>query len=379
MSLVLLIGAALLLLSFARLRAVDIGFPTRNLLTMQIALPRVRYDSQKQRMFFEELLRRVEVLPGVRSATVARTVPMTTRYLTDVAVVEQPTVKRGDRTSAQLQTIAPGYFLTLGISLRRGREFSEHDIPEAPPVVMINESFARRFWPAYPRGQDPIGQHLLAGGGTTAMEIVGIVSDVRQSNLEADAWPELYFPFANSPLQTAALAIRTDGDPMRLVHAIRGQVQAMDQDQTVSGVKTMDELVETSLGRWRLTMLLLGAFAGVALLLAVVGIYGLTAYSVIERKQEIGIRLAMGAQRNDIMRLVLREGLTMVMAGIVIGIVGAFALTRAMKSMLFQVSTEDPVIFAGVALLFILTALAASYLPARRAARIDPMTALRIG
>jgi len=376
LSLVLLIGATLLIGSFARLREVDLGFQASNLLTMQIALPPARYDGPKQRAFYDELLHRVEVIPGVRSAMLARTVPMTARYSTDVAVVEQPAVKRGDRASAQLQTITPGYLRTMGIPLRRGRDFTEHDNQSAPGVVIINESFAQRFWPSYPAGQDPVGEHILAGNNPQPMEIVGIAADVHQ-RLDADVWPELDFPLAQTSLQTAALAVRADSDPKSLVNAIRKEVLSIDRDQTVSGIKTMDELVEGTLGQRRLTMVLLGSFAGLALVLAVCGIYGVTAYSVARRTPEFGIRSALGATQRDILRLVLRQGLAIVLVGSAIGIGAALALTRVMKSLLYHVSATDPLIFAGVSVLFGLVALLACYLPARRATRINPLEALR--
>ncbi len=376
LSLVLLIGATLLIGSFARLREVDLGFQVSKLLTMQIALPPARYDGPKQRAFYDELLHRVGVIPGVRSAILARTVPMTARYSTDVAVVEQPAVKRGDRASAQLQTITPGYLRTMGIPLRRGRDFTEHDNQSAPGVVMINEAFARRFWPSYPAGENPVGQHILAGNNQQPMDIVGIAADVHQ-RLDASVWPELDFPLAQSSLQTAALAVRAEGDPKSLVSAIRKQILSIDRDQTVSGIKTMDELVEATLGQRRLTIDLLGSFASLALVLAVCGIYGITAYSVARRTPELGIRSALGATQRDILRLVLVQGLAIVVAGSAIGIGAALALTRVMKNLLYQVSATDPLIFTLVPLLFGLVALLACYLPARRATRINPLEALR--
>ena len=379
LSVILLIGAALLMESFARLSGVDPGFRRENLLTMQIALPTVRYnDVQKQRAFFESLVGRVSTLPGVRSATVMRTLPMTARYATAVAVAEQPPIDPKDRPSAQLQTVTPDYFRTLGIPLRRGREFDSHDQPEAGRFsLIVNESFARLFWPQYPRGQDPVGQHVLLAGTQRAAEIVGIVADVHERSLDVAAIPEIYIPLATTPLQTAALAVRTEGQPRLFVNSIRAQVLAIDQDQAVSHVKTMEEAIQDSVGQRRVTLVLLGSFAGVALLLAIVGIYGVVAYSVAQRTQEMGIRRALGAQRVDILRLVLKQGLGLALAGVAIGMGGAFALTRVMQSLLFHVSATDPPIFTGIAMLFVLVALAASYVPARRATRIDPMAALR--
>jgi ABC-type antimicrobial peptide transport system permease subunit len=234
------------------------------------------------------------------------------------------------------------------------------------------------LWPAYPDGQDPIGQRLFVGGvNPQPAEIVGIVADVHQ-NLEANIWPgSVYVSFPQNPPSFAMLAIRTAGDPLRFTRAVREQVQTLDRDQPISSVRTMDDLVEAQVGQRHLIVTLLGSFAGVALLLALLGIYGLIAYSVAQRTQEVGIRRALGAQHADILRLVVGQGLGLALAGVAAGVGGAVALTRVMKGLLFHVSATDPATFAGIALLFILVALAASYIPARRATRIDPMVALR--
>jgi predicted permease len=378
LAVVLLIGASLLLESFAQLTGIDPGFRSTNLLTMQIALPRSRYDARKQAAFFEELIEHVDALPGVGAAAVTRTLPMSARIATAAAVVEQPTVDLKDRPQAQMQTISPDYFRTLGVPLRRGRAFNDHDRLEfqATPAV-INENFAHRLWPAYPRGQSPIGMHVLLGSGTRPWDIVGIVADVHERGLDTDAMPEVYLPLALNPIPTAALVVRTNGDPHRFVNSVRAQVLAMDRDQAVSNVKTMDEMIGDSIGQRRLTLILLGSFAAAALLLAIVGIYGVIAYSVSQRTRELGIRRALGAPRSDILRLILGQSLGLALAGVAIGIGAAFALTRLMTSLLFHVRPTDPATFAGIALIFIVVAVAAGYLPARRATRIDPLAALR--
>jgi putative ABC transport system permease protein len=383
LSIVLLIGAALLMQSFARLHSVDPGFQPANLLTMKIALPIARYDTdQKRAAFFEELVRRVEVTPGVRAVTVALRLPTTTRIGTDIHIAGRPDQDAEPQIVPNLQSITPGYLRTLGIALRRGRAFTARDnTPGSLPVVMINEGLARRFWPDYPRGQDPVGQHISTGFDKAIgwMEIVGIMADVNDHGLAFDAESAVYLPTALHPPQVAYLAARTEGDPRRFVHTIRSQVLAIDADQPVSEVRTMDEVIDASIGQRRLTMLLLGVFAGVALLLAMVGIYGVIAYSVAQRTQEVGIRRALGAQPGDILRLVLRQALGLALAGVAIGIGGALAVTRVMKGLLFQVSATDPATYIGIGLLFIVVASAASYIPARRATRIDPMAALRVG
>ncbi len=245
LSVVLLIGAALLLESMARLRVVDPGFQPANLLTMQIGLPPARYDTvQKRGAFFDELVRRVQALPGVRNAALMLTLPTTGWAGAGVQLAEQPPVKLSERPIAIMQTVTPGYFRTLEIPLRRGREFTVQDIPGAAPVVIINESFARQFWPAYPRGQDPVGRHILAGANSRPLEIVGIVADVH--DLDADARRQVYRPCAQNAPQSAVLAVRTDADPRRFVNSVRSEVLSLDRDQPVSAVKTMEDVVDAS-------------------------------------------------------------------------------------------------------------------------------------
>ncbi len=382
LSIVLLIGATLLMKSFAHLRSVDPGFQSANLLTMKISLPLRRYDTdQKRNTFFREFVSRVDAVPGARNAAVVMSLPTVSDWLgTNVLVQGQPMLDGAHQPRSRVQSVTPGYFRTMEIPLRQGREFTARDnSPDAQPVVIINESFARRFWPAYPRGQSPIGQHLREGIDHTAwMEIVGIVADVHEGDLSANSGPETYVTNVVHSPQTAYLVVRAAGDPMSYAGVIRKQVLAVDRSQPVSEVRTMEQVLNATLGQRRLTMWLLGAFAGVALLLAVIGIYGVIAYSVEQRTQEVGIRMALGAQRADILRLVVGQGLVLTAAGVGLGLFGAFTLTRVMKGLLFGVSATDPATFVGVALLFVAVALVASYLPARRAARIDPMMALRM-
>ena len=381
LSIVLLIGAALLIKSFARLRSVNPGFHSANLLTMKITLPPRRYDTgQKKSAFFGHLVHRLESVPGVHSATVSLSLPTTKGWLgTNVLVEGQPIVDGDKQPTARLQSATPGYFRTLGIPLQRGREFTARDnSPDARPIVIINESFAQRFWSAYPRGRDPVGQHMREGiDNTDWVEIVGIVADVHEEGLTADPVPEFYVPSVVHAPQTAYLIVRTERDPLLFVNAVRSQVLAIDQDQPVSDVRTMDEVLEATLGQRRLTTLLLGSFAGVALLLASVGMYGAIAYSVAQRTQEVSIRRALGAQQADILQLVLNQGLALALGGVGIGVGAAFALTRLINNLLFRVSATDPATFVTVVLLFMIVALLASYVPARRAMRVDPMAALR--
>ena len=290
----------------------------------------------------------------------------------------KPPLKLNERLIATVLVITPGYFRTLEIPISRGRDFTERDRDGAQRVAIIDENLARRLWPAYPRGLDPVGQHILIGGtNPQPAEIVGIVAHVHQ-NIENSAWPEsVYISFGQNPLSSAMLAVRTEREPTKFTASVRDQVRALDRDQPISAVRTMDDLVEAELGQRRLLTALLSSFAGVALLLALIGIHGVVAYSVVQRTHEVGIRRALGAREGSILRLIVGQGFGLVLAGVAIGIVGAFALTRVMQALLFHVSATDPSTFAGIALLFILVALAASYVPARRAVRIDPMGALR--
>lgn len=382
-SIALLIGTTLLMKSFVRLQSVDPGFQPANLLTAKIDLPPARYDTdRKKAAFFAEALDRVKAIPGIRAASMAMSLPTTPWLRTNIQIQGQPwEADPGNWPSVQIQSITPGYFQTLRIPRRRGRQFADRDNHmDAAPVVIINESFARRFWPMFPQGENPIGQHMREGADKTGwLEIVGIVGNVHEGGLAMDPEPEFYvLPVIHAP-QTAYLVASTNSHPLRLMSAIRKELLEIDRDQPVSEIRTMEDLLGATLGQRRLTMWLLGSFAMIALLLAVVGMYGVIAYAVTQRTQEVGIRRALGAQRADILRLVVAEGLGLAIAGVAIGIAGTFALTRVMKSMLFQVSATDPGTFLGVAVLFLAIAFLACYIPARRAAEIDPMTALRIG
>jgi putative ABC transport system permease protein len=379
LSIVLLIGAALLIESVSRLRGVHVGFNPAHLLTVQVSLPPVRYDTPQKRVtFFQELIRNVASSPGVRGAAASMVLPMMGYAGTPVQDAAKPLLKLNERLIATYMPVSPGYFRALEIPLRRGREFVEQDSADAQRVAIIDETLAHRFWPAYPAGLDPVGQRIWVGGlNPKPAEIVGIAADVHQS-LETSSWPEtVYVSFAQNPLPSAMLAVRTEGDPLRFASIVRAQARTLDKDQAISSVRTMDDLVEEQVGQRRLLVMLLGSFAGVALLLAVLGIYGVIAYSVAQRTQEMGIRRALGAQRSDILRMVVAQGFRLALAGVMIGVAGAYGLTRLMESLLFHVSATDPATFIGVALLFLFVALAASYIPARRATRIDPMAALR--
>jgi putative ABC transport system permease protein len=380
LSIVLLIGAALLMESVARLRTVDVGFNPANLLTLRISLPIAHYDTdEKKAGFFQELIKQIGTTPGVRSATAAMFLPMTGYVGSPVQDAGKPPLRLNERPIATVVVVMPDYFKTLKIPLRRGREFTGQDASGSQRVAVIDETTARRFWPAYPAGLDPIGQRLLIGGvNAQPVEIIGIAANVHQ-NLENTSWPEtVYVSFEPSPPPFAMLAIRTEGDPLRFVKVVREQVRRLDRDQPISAIRTMDDLLDEEVGQRRLILVLLGSFAGVAMLLAVIGIYGVISYSVTQRVQELGIRRALGAGQGDILRLVIGQGLGLTLAGVLIGIGGALALTRVIGNLLFQVSATDPATFIGIGVLFVLVALAATYIPAQRATRVDPMAALRV-
>ena len=383
MSIVLLIGAALLMQSLVRLRSVNPGFQASGLLTLKIALPTTRYDTpQKRTLFLDALLQRMGALPGVRSVATAMSLPSTNWIRTNITQVEGEASpdERDAASYAVVRSIAPGYFQTLQIPLRRGREFTARDnAPGAPPVIIVNESLARHLWRQYPGGVNPVGLHISEAFDKAAgwLEVVGVAADIHEGGLASEATPEFYLPYGLHSSQSAYLAVRASGDPFTLVNPIRRQVAAIDRDQSISEVKTMDAVLERSMGNRSWTMWLLGAFAGMALLLALIGLYGVIAYSVAQRTQELGIRRALGAQHSDILKLVLRQGLSLTIAGTILGIVGALALTRLLKGLLFEVSPTDPITFAAIAVVFIAVACTASYIPARRATRVDPTAALR--
>jgi len=380
LSMVLLIGAALLVQSIAHLRNVDLGFNASHLLTMRIALPPLRYDTDlKREAFFEDLIRNVESLPGVRGAVAASVLPMTPQPGTPVQNAADPLRKLNERPIEAIWSLTPGFFRTFQIPLQRGRDFDPHDRSESERVVIIDDALARQFWPAYPRGLDPVGQRLIVGGiDPRPARVIGVVAGVRH-NLEGNHWPGTVFDvFSHYAPQSALLAIRTAGDPLQYTGGVRAALRALDRDQAIANVETMDDLVEAEVGPRRSLMILLESFSGVALLLALIGIYGVVSFGVAQRIQEMGIRRALGAEQGDIVWLILRQGLGLVLAGIALGLGGAAALTRLVSAHLFQVSATDPATFAAIAVLFLIAALAACYLPAFRASRIDPMSALRV-
>ena len=373
LSMVLLIGSGLLLRNFIQLRTQQPGFDARNLLSMNISLPPARYPGAvRMAAFFDELVGQVRALPGVRAAAVSSALPVNPTRVSPLLPEGQPVVPFSQRPFFNIQMVVPGYVETMRLPLLRGREFTPRDDGKAPLVALVNELVARRFWPR----ENAVGKHLYIGN-LTPVEVVGVVGDVRNQSLAADVQPEVYFPFAQRAWPTMNLVLRTAGDPHALTAAVLARLRDLDRDQPVTAIRTMDEVLESAAAQPRFTTSLLGSLSGMALLLAIVGIYSVIAYSVAERTQEMGIRIALGAERADILRLVLRHGMLLAAAGIAVGIITSLALTRLLASLLYRVSVTDAATFISGALLFAVVALAASYIPARRATRVDPMVALR--
>jgi putative ABC transport system permease protein len=378
LALVLLIGAGLLIKSFWRLLDVDPGFNRENVLTMQMALPPSRYtDAKEKANFYGQLLERVKALPGIESASITTALPLSgSTFGGPFSIEGRPLDMTGKPVHAYVRTIAPDYFKVMGIRLSRGRDFSAEDTDKSVPVVIINEAFARGFFAT----GEAVGQRIKLGAPGSPrpwMLIAGIVNDVKSDGLDAEATPEMYVPYSQNTASTMTLVARTVSNPARSVAAVRSAVQAIDENQPVYNIRTMEQLLNASIAQRRLNMMMLGAFALIALLLATSGIFGLMAYTVAQRTHEIGIRMALGAQRGDILRLIFGQGMSLTMIGLGLGLVAAFVLTRLMSGLLFGVSATDPLTFLSIALLLAVVALIACYIPARRAMKVDPMIALR--
>jgi len=378
---VLVIGAGLMIKSFWRLLEVNPGFNPHHLLTLRIKLPADMKDSKyrepRQRaLTFQQFLRNIETLPGVRSAALTELVPLSQqdqdRWF--FVIKEAPPPPPGQQFGADLRDISPGYFGTMGIPLLKGRLFTDHDNADSPRVVVIDETLARQFFP----NQDPLGRHLqLPDAARPAREIVGVVGAVRDTTLDQQPQPTIYFPYLQTGDQTMSLVVRTDSHPAAILPAIKNAIWSVDKDQPVFNVKTMDEIISGVVSAPRLAFILLGIFAFLALALAAVGIYGVTSYSVSQRTHEIGIRMALGARESDVLRLVVGHGLTLAVVGVALGVAGALVLTRFLASMLYGIRPTDPLTYLGVSLLLTAVAIVASYIPARRATKVDPMEALR--
>jgi putative ABC transport system permease protein len=402
LALVLLVGAGLMVRSFAKLRQADVGFTERNVLTMRVPLPDAKYpipiNANDPRnpaglAFYEQLLARIEALPGVKAVTASTVLPLGSMetWGKGFSIEGRPAPPSLDQAPlVNFALISHDFFRTFGISLRRGRSFTTQDRENSQPVAIVNETLARRFFP----NEDPVGktiwmgppEHMLPGAQTPENRfvrrmIVGVVADVKGGGLNQPTAPLVYSPMHQYRREgwtnTLTLAVRTENTPEALTAAIRAQVRALDQEQPVTNIQTMGELLDQSLSEAKFNLLLLGLFAVVALVLAAIGVYGVMSYAVTQRTREIGVRMALGAQPRSVLRLVIGQGMTLVSAGVVIGVAASWALTRLMATMLFETRATDPATFASIALLLAAVALVACWIPARRAAKVDPMVALR--
>jgi len=374
LSVMLVAGAGLLIRSFARLASVDIGFQPENLLTARITLPVSKYGDTRLFPFFQQLIQRVETLPGVRSASAVSHLPFSVGRAGSFFTIQgRPDPGPDELPLADVRAVHPNYFRTMGIPLVRGRDLGPDDRREAPPALVISQSLARRYWP----DEDSLGQSITVrmSGGETG-RIVGIVGDSRDQTLEAEPLPTIFYPHSHLAFQYMTVVLKTHGDPLGLARAVAEAVRSQDAEQPVTDVRTMEQVLSASVTRQRFQTSLLSAFAAVALALAAVGVYGLMSLWVSQRVQEIGIRMAVGAQPADVRRLVLRQGLTLAAIGLVLGLAAARALAPALSGLLYGIGPGDPATFAA-ALVLAAVALLASYLPARRATRVDPGVALR--
>jgi len=379
LAVVLLVGAGLLIQSFWRLQHVNSGLQAENVLTFNVSLPEVRYSSEKQARFYRDLTNRVRSLPGVQSASAALPLPLSgDRFVISFQIDGRPVAPK-DEPSADLFMTEPDYFRTMGIPVLKGRDFSERDDHNSTPVAIVSDAFARQFFP----GENPIGKRIEPGISTwenedsTMREIIGVVADIHNRALNTDPKPVYYLPQSQVPFNELAMVVKTSNDPRALINGVTREVEAMDSELPVFNVKTMDEYVSSSVAAPRFNTTLLSIFASVALVLTIIGLYGVMSYSVAQRTNEIGIRMALGAQAGDVLGLIVKDGVKIVGVGLLLGIGGALVLTRLMESLLFGVTTRDPLTFVAIAGLLSLVAMLACYIPAWRATRVDPLEALR--
>jgi putative ABC transport system permease protein len=377
LSLVLLAGAGLLVRSMYNLLRVAPGFNADNLLTMRVTLAGGKYNEKTARVFYDECLARVNAAPGVRAAALAHSVPIQgTNWTSEFFAADKPMPSRADLPESDYLRVSANYFETMGIRLLRGRLFTTADTSDSAAVIIINETLARGIWP----NENPIGKRIKQGlpeGDSPWREVVGVVNDVKMNGVDSPTTMQTYLPFAQMPEEAMAVVVRAERNPIALASAVEQAIHAIDKDLPIFSVFTMDQLFGNSLAQRRLTLILLASFAALALVLAAVGVYGVIAYTVRQRAHELGIRMALGAQRGDVLKLILAQGLKLALAGVAIGLVAAFALTRWMESLLFGVRPTDPLTFCLIAVVLLCVALLACWVPARRATRVDPLLALR--
>jgi putative ABC transport system permease protein len=377
-SLLLLIGSGLMIKSFSRLQAVNPGFNPDNLLTFQVALPRAQYSDDQQKIhFYNELVQRIHTLPGVQAAAASSGLPLGNNGNQTAFTVEgQALPEAGQIPTAEVMSISPGYFHTLGTNVIKGRDFTGQDSKDSQYAVIIDETFAKRYW----NDEEVIGRQIRFGAPPNGRlaTVIGVVERVKMDSLDTDSnRVQAYFAYSQLPSDSMNITARTVVEPIALAGAARAEVQAIDKNQPLYNLRTMEQIRTESVASRRLTMLLLGIFAAVALLLAAVGIYGVISYAVTQRTHEIGIRMALGAQTGDVLRLILGQGMTLALLGVAIGLAAALALTRLMSELLFEVQATDPLTFISIALLLTFVVLLACYIPARRAMKVNTIEALR--
>jgi putative ABC transport system permease protein len=374
LSLVLLVGAGLLVQSLRRLNAVEPGFRPDHVLTLSFRLPPTKYpEGEPVAAFFREAIARIRAVPGVEQAALVRAVPLTGNYAVAGYFVEgRPEPAPGQEPQTQLNIVTPDYFRTLGIPLHEGRDFTDHDDADAPKVAVVNQTLARQVWPQ----EDPLGRRLRLQGSDDWVTVIGVVGDVKHRRISEPPQAQVYTAHYQDPKIFACVVARTAGDPLTLADPVRAAIWAVDKDQPVWSVAPLEGVLGQALAPTRFLLFLFGAFAVVALLLAAIGIYGVLSYAVAQRTQEIGIRIALGARAAQVLRMVVRQGMGLTLGAIVLGLGAAAALTRLMQSLLFGVSPGDPPTFAAAAFVLALIALFACWLPARRATLVDPVTAL---
>jgi putative ABC transport system permease protein len=377
LALVLLTSAGLLMKSFVRLQNVNPGFDSHHVLTAEVSLPKLQYPDNKSIVHFgDEAQRRIATLPGIQAVGLTTVLPLAgTNGDSSFAIEGRPDDRSTPNPDEEKREVSPGYFRAIGTPLIRGRFFTEADNADAPLVIIVNQTFARKFWP----NEDAVGKRIVMGGMSPDpkwITIVGIVGDIRHAALDVEPKPEMYVPFAQDPYKSMIFAVRGTQDPRNLASAIRSQIQSIDPGLPLANIRTFDAVIAESVAPRRLSVVLLGVFAAVAVLLATVGIYGVMSFLVVQRTHEIGVRMALGAQRADVMRLVIGRALQLIAIGTAIGLLMALFSTRALQVLLYQVSAVDLPTFFFVTFVLGLVALAASYLPAQRAMRADPMIAL---
>ena len=374
LSLLLLVGAGLLIRSFDRLLKVDVGFKPDNLLSLEYRLPRNKYGSSEvQWNFHRQVTEKIQEIPGVKSVTLIRGLPFSGNGgTTQITLPDRELPQKGSEPEVMFNTAMPNYFETIGIPLLRGRTFGNQDQANTPGVLVVNKMMAEKFWP----NQDPIGKQVRFGDGSQS-SIIGVVGDAKHYFIGEDQRPQIYAPYSQLPGLFATLLIRTTVEPMSISEQVRQTVWKVDPDQPMWKIRTVEFLVDRSVADRKFLMTLMVIFAGLAMVLTVIGLYGVISYLVNQRTQEIGIRMALGAQMGDILRMVLKQGMLLVSAGVVLGLLACWGLTRLMEKLLYKTSATDPVTFAGLAVLLIVVALFACYIPARRATKVDPLDALR--